>query len=126
MNTNKPSIGSVIPEIFKKIFLRFNLHIKTQLALYIKTAHSQHVTHQIKGSNWMLFDHTGCSVMSKWIQTWLSHKFSILEKKNIWAHCFAGKKKGESLKALSWETYLWVTLGDFMLTNAKLEKGIYI
>ena len=30
------------------------------------------------------------------------------------------------LKAFSWETDLWVTLGDFMVKNAKLARGICI
>ena len=39
-------------------------------------------------------------------------------------------KKGDGfllfLKAFSWETDLWVTLGDFAVKNAKSGKEIYI
>ena len=51
-----------------------------------------------------------------------------LEQKIIWAYSFA--KKGDRfllfLKAFSWETDLLVTLGDFTVKNAKLDREICI
>ena len=55
--------------------------------------------------------------------------FFLLEyNRFIWAYSFG--KKGDGclllLKALSWETDLWVTLGDFTVKNAKLKGNLHL
>ena len=54
--------------------------------------------------------------------------FSIKSKIIIWAYNFAENGDGFLLflKAFSWETDLWVTLGDFKVKNTKRGKEIYL
>ena len=87
------------------------------------------------------------SVLVPWIQTSLFSKPEIvfnLSKRIIWAYSFATKTKQNKtkqkqnknknknnrfllfLKAFSWETDLWVMIGDFTLKNVKLGRKICI
>ena len=52
-----------------------------------------------------------------------------MSKRIIWAYRLAEKKSNRFLlflKAFSWETDLWVTLGDFTAKNVNLGREICI
>ena len=85
----------------------------------------------LRGRNWVHFVHR------LWCTVTMNSNFAIL--KNLKLFSIRVKelfepivlwKKGDGfllfLKAFSWETDLWVTLGDFTVKNAKLGREICI
>ena len=86
----------------------------------------------LKGSQLGAFFPIGHNVLLHWIQTSLSQQPEIVfswNKRINWAYSFVGEKSRRVLlflKALSSETDLLVTLGDFTVENAKFGREICI